>query len=82
MEISLKVCRREGRKNGYRRLDITDAEAVAKVFEEIYEACPMPIAAFFGAAGIQQTVPALDYGATDFRRIMDVNVTGGSCMAS
>jgi len=77
-----KVAEERGATICYRRLDITDAEAVSKVFEEIYEACPIPIAAFFGAAGIQQMVPALDYGAADFRRIMDVNVTGGSCMAS
>jgi NAD(P)-dependent dehydrogenase (short-subunit alcohol dehydrogenase family) len=63
----------------YRRLDITDADAVTKVFEEIYDACPIPIAAFFGAAGIQQMVPALDYAAADFRRVMEVNVTGEHC---
>jgi len=75
-ELVTKVAEEKGAAIEYRRLDITDAVAVGEVFEALYEACPVPIAGFFGAAGIQQMVPALDYAAADFRRVMDVNVTG------
>lgn len=74
--VASEVADKEGGKIAYRRLDITDQEAVQRVFAEIYEECPIPIAAFFGAAGIQQMIPSLEYPAADFRRIMDVNVTG------
>lgn len=60
----------------YRRLDITDSQAVKATFADIYESCPCPIKGFFGAAGIQQMIPALDYPAADFERVMKVNVTG------
>jgi NAD(P)-dependent dehydrogenase (short-subunit alcohol dehydrogenase family) len=62
----------------YHQLDITDGPAVTRVMSQLFETCPVPIAAFFGAAGIQQMIPAVDYPAADFRRIMDVNVTGES----
>lgn len=65
-----------GGQIAYRKLDITDQQAVQTVFGQIYDECPIPIAAFFAAAGIQQMIPSLDYPAADFRRIMDVNVTG------
>ena len=60
----------------YRQLDITNAQEVRTTFAEIYEASTVPIAGFFGAAGIQQMLPALDYPIEDFKRVMEVNVTG------
>lgn len=71
-----KTAKEFGGKIIYRKLDITDEQAVQTVFSDIYEDCPLPIKGFFGAAGIQQMIPALDYPVADFRRIMEVNVTG------
>ena len=65
-----------GGKVEYRKLDITDEEAVGAMFEAINEECEVPISGVFAAAGIQQMVRAVEYKARDFRRIMDVNVTG------
>lgn len=62
----------------YRRLDITDEEAVKSSFADIYSTCSYPVKGLFAAAGIQQMIPAFDYPAKDFRRIMEVNVTGTS----
>ena len=71
-----EIASSSGGQIAYRRLDITDQQAVQSVFKQIYDECPIQIAAFFAAAGIQQMIPSLDYPAADFRRIMDVNVTG------
>jgi NAD(P)-dependent dehydrogenase (short-subunit alcohol dehydrogenase family) len=76
-EIALNTAKKYGSKVEYRQLDITNEEAVDATFESMYNDCETEIGAFFGAAGIQQQIPALDYPAKDFRRIMEVNVTGG-----
>jgi hypothetical protein len=76
--IAEKVAAQGGAKIDYRKLDITDEEAVKRVIKGIYDECQYDVSGFFGAAGIQQMVPALDYPAKDFRRIMEVNVTGKS----
>ncbi|OWZ77694.1 short-chain dehydrogenase [Cryptococcus neoformans Bt85] len=60
----------------YRRLDITDEEAVKSTFADIYSTCSYPVKGLFAAAGIQQMIPAFDYPAKDFRRVMEVNVIG------
>jgi NAD(P)-dependent dehydrogenase (short-subunit alcohol dehydrogenase family) len=77
-KIAQETAEKYGSKVEYRQLDITDEETVDKTFESMYNDCETPIGAFFGAAGIQQQIPALDYPAKDFRRIMEVNVTGES----
>lgn len=75
-EIAQKTAKKYGSKIEYRQLDITDEDAVASTFESMYNDCRVPIGAFFGAAGIQQRIPALEYPVKDFRRIMEVNITG------
>lgn len=75
-KVALETAKKYGSKIEYRQLDITDEDAVDATFESIYNDCETEIGAFFGAAGIQQQIPALDYPAKDFRRIMEVNVTG------
>jgi hypothetical protein len=77
-KIAQETAEKYGSKVEYRQLDITNEETVDKTFESMYNDCETPIGAFFGAAGIQQQIPALDYPAKDFRRIMEVNVTGES----
>lgn len=66
-------------KLSYRQCDITDDVALAKTMDEIVEEASTSGVQFYGAiacAGIQQRVPAVDYPAADFERIMRVNVTG------
>ena len=60
----------------YRRVDVTDEAAVDAVIKELYETSPFPLAGFFGSAGIIHQIPALDYPAESFRRVLDVNTTG------
>lgn len=76
--LAQRTAKEFGSKIEYRRLDITDEEAVTSTFADIYSTCSFPVKGFFAAAGIQQMIPALDYPAKDFRRIMEVNVTGTS----
>jgi NAD(P)-dependent dehydrogenase (short-subunit alcohol dehydrogenase family) len=75
-KIAQETAEKYGSKVEYRQLDITNENTVDATFESMYNDCETEIGAFFGAAGIQQQIPALDYPAKDFRRIMEVNVTG------
>lgn len=75
-----QVAQRYGGEISYLQLDITNAEMVNEIFERIYEESVHEVYGLFAAAGIQQMTAALDYTPEDFRRIMDVNVTGKSCM--
>ena len=65
-----------GGQISYKKLDITDQAAVQRVIGEIYDECQFEVTGFFGAAGIQQMIPALEYPVEQFRKMMDVNVTG------
>lgn len=83
-----------GARIEYRRLDCTDEQAVTEVIGRIYrendEAIKgrdgagqggekaITISRFFGAAGVQQMLPAMDFPAKDFRRILEINTTGES----
>ncbi|KAK4033254.1 hypothetical protein C8A01DRAFT_50127 [Parachaetomium inaequale] len=63
----------------YRRVDVTDEDALAGVFDSIDAEAAAQGAPLYGCvacAGIQQKVPALEYPAADFERIQRVNVTG------
>ncbi|OCF31026.1 short-chain dehydrogenase [Kwoniella heveanensis BCC8398] len=75
-KVAQDVASKFGGNIEYRQLDITDEEAVGRVFSDIYSSCQYSITGFFGAAGIQQMIPAIDYPLKDFRRVMEVNVTG------
>jgi NAD(P)-dependent dehydrogenase (short-subunit alcohol dehydrogenase family) len=66
-------------KISYHQCDITKEDELARVIDIIGAAAKAQNAPLRGAvacAGIQQTKPALEYPAEDFRRILDVNVTG------
>lgn len=63
----------------YRRVDITDEEALSKILDEVAAEGDAAGAPFYGAvacAGVQQKIPAVDYPKDDFERILKVNVTG------
>lgn len=75
---AVAACREYEGQLVYKQLDITDASAVSKAMSEIFNECPRQITGVFAAAGIQQMIPALDYPVDQFRRLMEVNVTGMS----
>lgn len=63
----------------YRQCDVTDEAAVERAVAEIAAEARDGGAPFWGivaCAGIQQQLPAFDYPAADFERILRVNVTG------
>ena len=74
-----KTAKASGLGLSYRRLDVTDEEALAHVFDDIdAEAAALgaPLYGCIACAGIQQKVPAIEYPQADFERIQRVNVTG------
>ncbi|KAL2131422.1 hypothetical protein VTI74DRAFT_5133 [Chaetomium olivicolor] len=74
-----KIAKASGLGLSYRRADVTDEEALARVFDEIdaeAAASGAPLYGSIACAGIQQKVPAIDYPQADFERIQRVNVTG------
>ncbi|KAM0433325.1 hypothetical protein ACHAPT_004201 [Fusarium lateritium] len=63
----------------YRKCDVTDETSVESIFKAVAIDADKAGAPFWGAiacAGIQQQMPAIDYPAADFDRILRVNVTG------
>lgn len=63
----------------YHRCDITNDEGLREVFDSVSEDARKrnaPLQGAIACAGIQQKLPALEYPALDFERILGVNVTG------
>ncbi|KAF2807373.1 NAD(P)-binding protein [Mytilinidion resinicola] len=63
----------------YYKCDITDEPALAAVIAKIAAGAERVDSVFWGAvacAGIQQKIPALEYPAADFERILRLNVVG------
>ncbi|CAG9937379.1 unnamed protein product [Clonostachys rosea f. rosea IK726] len=63
----------------YHKCDVTNEQEVAEVIEAVAAAGDARGSLFWGCiacAGIQQQLPALEYPAADFDRILRVNVTG------
>lgn len=63
----------------YHRCDVTaekDVEDVLELISADAETLGAPFSGMIAAAGITQLIPALDYPAADFDRVMRVNVTG------
>lgn len=74
-----KSAKLSGLTVSYHRCDITNEEELSRIMDEIASEASRLQAPFYGAiacAGIQQKVPAVDYPAADFDRILRVNVTG------
>jgi len=68
----------------YHQCDITKEEQVRSILTKAaFEAVERekPIRGLISCAGIQQMVDALDYPVDDFKRILDVNVTGSFVVA-
>lgn len=74
-----KLANQLGTSATYRRCDVTSEAEVTQVLEEISKEGDergAPLNGMVACAGIQQRVPALDYEASDFERMLRVNVVG------
>ncbi|KAG9254498.1 uncharacterized protein F5Z01DRAFT_108295 [Emericellopsis atlantica] len=73
------LAKKTGRSVTYHRCEVTDETSIESVMDTVARDATARQAPFWGTiacAGIQQQVPALDYPAADFDRILRVNVTG------
>ncbi|CAN9083979.1 unnamed protein product [Alternaria alternata] len=74
-----KLANQLGTSATYRRCDVTSEAEVTQILEEISKEGDergAPLNGMVACAGIQQRVPALDYEASDFERMLRVNVVG------
>nr|POE87730.1 d-arabinitol 2-dehydrogenase [ribulose-forming] [Quercus suber]POF00893.1 d-arabinitol 2-dehydrogenase [ribulose-forming] [Quercus suber] len=79
-----KLAKRSGTSATYERCDITNESEVEQALAKAAEqglAHGAPFSGIVHCAGIQQKIPLVDYPVADFRRIMDVNVTGSFLVA-
>ena len=74
-ESAQHISQETGRRAAGYALDVTDVEAVNRTFKQIEQELRQ-IDILVGAAGIVDNVPAEEYPADQWRRIMDVNVNG------
>ncbi|RAR09795.1 oxidoreductase, short chain dehydrogenase/reductase family [Stemphylium lycopersici] len=78
-EALQKLAKQVGTTATYRKCDVTSEADVTQVLDEISQdgdAHGAPLNGMVACAGIQQRVPALDYEASDFERMLRVNVVG------
>ena len=78
-EIWQSVSALAGEVNGqviYISCDVTSEESVDSAFVQAVKTCRFPIRGLVTCAGISGRHPALEYPVEEFRRIMDINVTG------
>lgn len=74
-----KLAKQSSLTVSYRKCDVTSEADVTRVLDEIEEEgskVGAPLGGIVACAGIQQRVPALEYEASDFERILRVNVVG------
>ncbi|KAI5462843.1 hypothetical protein BGZ63DRAFT_452353 [Mariannaea sp. PMI_226] len=74
-----KIAASTGASATYRQCDVTAESSVEEAMKAATAEAEVNGAPFWGTiacAGIQQQMPAFDYPAADFERIMRVNVTG------
>jgi sorbose reductase len=74
-EAAQHISRETGRRAAGYALDVTDVEAVNRTFKKIEQDLGQ-IDILVGAAGIVDNIPAEEYPADQWRKIMDVNVNG------
>jgi NAD(P)-dependent dehydrogenase (short-subunit alcohol dehydrogenase family) len=74
-ESAQQIGQETGRRSAGYALDVTDAEAVGRTFEQIEQDLGR-IDILVGAAGIVHNIPAEEYPPEKWRKIMEVNVNG------
>jgi NAD(P)-dependent dehydrogenase (short-subunit alcohol dehydrogenase family) len=62
----------------YHQVDVTSQQSLSSTFAHIFSSATTaaPIKGLYVAAGINQLKPALEYTPEDFRKVIDVNLTG------
>lgn len=65
----------------YRRLDVTNAQAIPETFASFTPGLRYPIRGFVGCAGVSDNGPAHEFSVERFRRLMEINVTGTFAVA-
>lgn len=62
----------------YHQVDVTSQTSLSTIFARCFEqsSSTHPIRGLYVAAGINQIKPALEYTAAEFRKVIDVNLTG------
>jgi NAD(P)-dependent dehydrogenase (short-subunit alcohol dehydrogenase family) len=74
-----KLTKAAGVTATYHKCDVTEEASLERVIKAVAadaQALRVPFWGAIACAGIQQQLPALEYPAIDFERIMKVNVTG------
>lgn len=73
-----KYAKQQGLRLDYVDLDVTDQDAVKRVFKQVFESAPphAPVRGLFTSAGIQVMMPATCYDTAKFRKVIDVDLTG------
>lgn len=78
-ESLLKVAKQSSTSASYQTCDVTSEAEVANAIGKIAQQGDergAPLHGMIACAGIQQKVPALEYEASDFERMLRVNVVG------
>jgi NAD(P)-dependent dehydrogenase (short-subunit alcohol dehydrogenase family) len=77
-EEAINTAEEQGTSINYHTVDVTSQESLSSVFSTIFKSTPSstPVKGLYVAAGINQLKAALDYTPADFRKVIDVNLTG------
>lgn len=75
---ALSTAQDQGTSIKYLTVDVTSQESLSSVFSTIFDSTPSstPVKGLYVAAGINRLKAALDYTPEDFRKVIDVNLTG------
>jgi NAD(P)-dependent dehydrogenase (short-subunit alcohol dehydrogenase family) len=75
---AVHAAKEQGTSIKYHTVDVTSQESLSTVFSDIFKSTPSstPVKGLYVAAGINRLKAALDYTPEDFRKVIDVNLTG------
>ena len=74
--VIVDVANQTDRRATYIPCNVTSEESVESAFEEATRVSRFPIKGLVTCAGISGRWPAVKYPVAEFRKIMDINVTG------
>jgi NAD(P)-dependent dehydrogenase (short-subunit alcohol dehydrogenase family) len=70
------VAKKHSASLSYCSVDVTDPSLVAKAFEAFVPKLRYPLRGLVACAGVSDNGPSVQFPATSFRRLMDINVLG------
>ncbi|KXT14315.1 hypothetical protein AC579_8409 [Pseudocercospora musae] len=76
IEMLNTVASTHKREISYVSCDVTNEESVSDAFKRITSTAVSPIRGLVACAGLSGRCPAVDYPVDNFRKIMEINVTG------